>query len=238
MNVTGASRASVAAALLAVLTTTGCQSAPTPAALGRTVTFGDLSADAIMAATLADMRKQQYISLAGTWREKESLYTVRAKLGPKASCHYEIVGSEGKVDVLMVAGDAYWKYSERMLRSLVGQSQTEDAFVAKAADKWIEGQAPSGDEAEFCIRSRLLKYIEKQLDDGDPEVQSNSLGGVYLTAPGVRVTLEGHKPHLVDEMVDNGGIIDFRYHDSTPIERPRAKDIVVIPGFTPEGAPV
>jgi hypothetical protein len=235
VNVTGVTRACAAIALLAGLT--GCGSDVPPAALARPAAFGDLSAEAITSATLADMRKEKFISLAGTYYDKDVPYTVRAKLGPKASCHFEVVGSDGKFEMLLVAGDAYWKYSEKALRSFVGESRTEDAFVEKAADRWIEGEAPSGEDAALCDRSLLLEHIEKQLDNGEPEVSSDSLrtGGatVRLLVSGGSITIDGGAPHLVEEMAAGSDLLDFRYHDKTPIKRPRKKDIVVIPGFTP-----
>lgn len=242
MNETGVSRACATAAMLVVLMVTGCAPEQRPATLARPATFSDLSLAAITDATLADMRKQRFISIKGVFHDKDLAYSIRGKLGPNKSCHYEIVGVDGKLEILAVSGDNYWKYSEKMLRSLVGQSRTEDAFVAKAADRWIEGEAPPDEFSEFCHHSSLLKYVGEQLEDGRPDVKSARLGGrgdaAQVFVPAGSVTIANRRPHLVAEMIDGGDLMDFRYDDTTPIKRPRPRDIVVIPGFTPEGTPV
>lgn len=242
MNATGVSRACMAAALLAVLTTTGCQSAPSPAALGPRTTLAHLPAENVKTLMFEAMRVEPYVTMFGTFHDDGAKIDMWVTLDRRGNCRSKFSIDGTRNELTVVDGKGYVRVAPKAFRKQFGDGETADAIIAKTRGKWISIGAVDQDTEEFCDRRTVLDEIDEDLED-ELEVgeQDWSAHGelLQLVSPGEFVYVTAEAPHRISHVVDSdSNVVKFDYTDDKPIRKPGKNRIVKIPGFSPESLPV
>lgn len=239
MNATGVARTCAVAAVLAVLTTTGCQSEPRTAALGTPVTLAHLPADEIVSLAMKDMRAEHMLNMDLNYRAKGVEYDIRVRLDQQANCHVRSTIDDDPVELMIVDRKQYVRFSPDRLRRELGESETADALYAKAVGKWILLGTPDEEDAGFCDREKTLTELEANLDGVDVDGTANHGQTVRLRAGGDSIYVSILPPHLISYAVDaDENVLRFANYDMRSITKPEDDFVVKIPGFSPDLLPV
>jgi len=129
MNGTGVSRACATAAVLAVLTTTGCQSESPPAALGVPAAFWHLPPETIRASMMKAVDEEPFVTMSGyLYEDGEEMY-VSSVLDRHDNCRADLRTDDGNLKLLGVGDEFYVKFDRKALRVVAGDGETADAIV-------------------------------------------------------------------------------------------------------------
>lgn len=246
MNATGLSRAGVAAAVLAVLTTAGCQSEAPPAALGVPAAFWHLPPETIKATMVKAVDQEPFVKMSGYLYDDGAEMYVSSVLDRDDNCRANLRTDDGNLKMLGVDDEFYVKFDRKALRVVAGEGETGDAIVAKLRGRWLKTAEPADKDAAFCKRGRMMALLTEGLSE-DLTVQ-----GTEFVKQGEAVVLTGHgkdgsvtasvsldSPHLLYGISDEQRTrVDFTYDDAAPITKPRPRDIVEIPGLSSDALPV
>lgn len=239
MNATGAW---VGAALLAVLTATGCGSESRPAALGPPSTLAHLPAENVKTLMLKAMRAEPYVTMFGTFHDDGAKIDLWVTLDRRGNCRMKFSVDGTRNEMTVVGGEGYVRVAPKAFRKQFGDGETADAIIEKTRGKWISIGAVDQDTEEFCDRRTVLDEIDEDLED---ELEVGELDWsahgelLQLVSPGEFVYVTAEAPHLISHIVDSDrNVMKFDYTDDKPIRMPDKKRIVTIPGFSPETLPV
>lgn len=245
MNATRVSRACATAAVLAVLTTTGCQSESPPAALGVPAGFWHLPPETIKATMLKAVRAEPYVTMAGyIYIGKDELH-VSSVMDRRDNCRADVRTPDGSFKAVRFDDEFYYKFGDKALRHLAGEGETADAVFAKLRGRWVRTDGSEGSDA-FCKRSTIVATVMEGLSE------NLTTEGTEFVKQGETVVLSGRgtdgaldasvaleSPHLLYSVSDGGrDRIHFTYDDGSPITKPRPRDIVEIPGLDADALPV
>lgn len=246
MNGTGVSRACATAAVLAVLTTTGCRSEPTTAALGVPAAFWHLPPETIRASMLKAVDQEPFLTMSGyLYEDGEEMY-VSSVLDRNDNCRADLRTDDGSLKMLGVDDEFYVKFDRKSLRAMAGEGETGDAIVAKLRGRWLKTAELADEDAAFCKRGRMMALVTEGLSD-DLAVQGTEFvkqgEAVVLSGRGkdgsVTASVSLDSPHLLYGISDEQrSRVEFTYDDAAPIAKPRPRDIVEIPGLSSDALPV
>lgn len=245
MNASRVSRACATAAVLAVLTTTGCQSESPPAALGVPAGYWHLPPETVRDTMLKAVRAEPYVTMAGYFYEDKDEIYLASVMDKRDNCRADVRAPEGSYEVLGFDDQFYFKFDDKSLRAWAGEGETADAIVAKLRGRWLKSDL-AGDDDTFCKRSKMMALVTEALSE------DLTTEGTEFVKQGEAVVLSGDgedgsmvvsvgldSPHLLFSISDNGRNRTYvTYDDDAPITKPRPRDIVEIPGLDTDALPV